>query len=217
MDSYGCREGYIMSFVDLMQSNFGEDPQGRLRFYGLYSGIVAPGTDPLGRNRVLLQISMPTGAEVSNWAEACLPVSANSYHPDHAPHTASQIAALLTTTPVSVTDSRGDTETVPALTIVAKAGGGQLNHPHVGAKEMVSATGKSYTVKNAPSSKTDSSEKSAYTTESGLSAPGTTSSSTSVKTPEHTFHRNLPVVGQKVWVMFVAGDPEFPVWIGVQS
>jgi hypothetical protein len=82
---------------------------------------------------------------------------------------------------------------------------------------MVDASGKSYIVKNAPISKTDSNEKSAYTAASGLSAPATTSTNTSLKTPEHTFHRNLPVVGQKVWVMFVAGDPEFPVWIGVQS
>jgi guanyl-specific ribonuclease Sa len=26
----------------------------------------------------------------------------------------------------------------------------------------------------------------------------------------------LPKVGQNVWVMFQAGDPEYPVWIGVQ-
>lgn len=196
---------------------FNEDPQGRLRFYGIYSGIVAPGTDPLQKNRVLLQISMPTGVAVTNWAESCLPIASNSYHPDHAPHTAAQIAALLTTTPVSVTDSRGDTETVPALTVVAKTATGQLNHPHVDTKQMVDASGKSYIVKNAPTSKTDPNEKSAYTATSGLSAPATTSTNTSLKTPEHTFHRNLPVVGQKVWVMFVAGDPEFPVWIGVQS
>jgi hypothetical protein len=196
---------------------FNEDPQGRLRFYGIYSGIVAPGTDPLQKNRVLLQISMPTGVAVTNWAEACLPISSNSYHPDHAPHTAAQIAALLTTTSTTASDPQGGSVTIPALTVVAKAGAGQLNHPHVDTKQMVDASGNSYIVKNAPISKTDSNEKSAYTAASGLSAPGLTSSDTSIKIPEHTFHRNLPVVGQKVWVMFVAGDPEFPVWIGVQS
>jgi hypothetical protein len=160
---------------------------------------------------------------VTNWAEACLPITSNSNHPDHLPHTAAEIAALLTTTPVSVTDSRGDTETVPALTVVAKTGAGQLNHAYTRpstpktVKQMIDASGKSYIVKNAPISKTDSNEKSAYTATSGLSAPGLTSSDTSIKIPEHTFHRNLPVVGQKVWVMFVAGDPDFPVWIGVQS
>lgn len=198
-------------------SNYGEDPQGRLRFFGLYSAIVAPGVDPLKRNRVLLQISMPTGGEVSNWAEGCLPITSDSYHPDHNPHTASQIAALLTTTATTTADPQGGSVTIPALTVVAKPGNGQLNHAHTTTKEMVSATGKSYVVKNAPTSKTDVNEKSLYTVASGLSAPGLTSSDTSIKIPEHTFHRNLPVVGQKVWVMFVAGDPEFPVWIGVQA
>ena len=26
---------------------------------------------------------------------------------------------------------------------------------------------------------------------------------------------SFPDVGQQVWVMFIAGDPNFPVWIGV--
>jgi hypothetical protein len=205
--------------------NYGEDPQGRIRFYGIYAAIVAPGVDPLGKNRLLLQISMPTGVEVSNWAEGCLPVTSNSYHPDHLPHTAAQIAALLTTTAVGITDSASNTATVPALTVVAKPGGGQLNHAHrlpaevinATVKETIQVSGKSSVVKNAPTSKTDVNEKGLYTTASGLYAPGTTSADTSIKIPEHTFHRNLPAVGQKVWVMFVAGDPEFPVWIGVQA
>lgn len=214
---------------------FNEDPQGRLRFYGIYSGIVAPGVDPLKKNRVLLQISMPTGTAVTNWAEACLPVASNSYHPDHLPHTAAQVANLLTTEATTVTSgsaSSGNVHThsvtIPALTVVAKPGGGQLNHAHRSTvtnntvKRMVDASGKSYVVKNEPTSKTDVNEKGLYTTDSGLSAPGTTASQTKstnpeLAVPEHTFHRNLPVVGQKVWVMFVAGDPDFPVWIGVQS
>jgi hypothetical protein len=32
---------------------------------------------------------------------------------------------------------------------------------------------------------------------------------------EHTYHRNVPAVGQPVWLMFVGGDPNFPVWMGV--
>lgn len=35
-------------------------------------------------------------------------------------------------------------------------------------------------------------------------------------TAEHTPHRLVPKVGQKVWVMFVAGKPNRPVWIGVK-
>lgn len=35
-------------------------------------------------------------------------------------------------------------------------------------------------------------------------------------TNEHTAHRIIPRIGQLVWVMFIAGDPDHPVWIGVQ-
>jgi len=27
---------------------------------------------------------------------------------------------------------------------------------------------------------------------------------------------STPYIGQKVWVMFIAGDPNFPVWVGVE-
>ena len=194
-------------------SEYMMDPQGRPRFYGLYSGQVTNVNDPLKQNRIQVLVHGPTGVESHNWAPACLPITSSSYHPDHQPHTAAQIAALLTTTPVSVTDSRGDTETVPALTIVAKSGGGQLNHPHNTLKTMVTKG----VVVSSPTSTTDTLESSTYTTASGLSAPGTTSSSTSLKTPEHTFHRTFPAVSQLVWVMFIAGDPDYPVWIGVQA
>lgn len=35
-------------------------------------------------------------------------------------------------------------------------------------------------------------------------------------TTQHTPHRKVPNVNQKVWVMFIAGDPNFPVWLGVE-
>jgi hypothetical protein len=124
---------------------------------------------------------------------------------------------MLTTTPVSVTDSRGDTETVPALTIVPKTPGNQqLNHQHVITKTKTRTQGQAKFVANEPTSTTDSKENSLYTVASGLNAPGITTTDTSIKVPEHTFHRSYPVVGQMIWVMFVAGDPEYPVWIGVQ-
>lgn len=37
-----------------------------------------------------------------------------------------------------------------------------------------------------------------------------------ITNPQHTKHRKVPNVGQKVWVMFTAGDPNFPVWMGVE-
>jgi len=189
------------------------DPQGRPRFYGLYSGQVTSVKDPLKKNRIQVLVYGPTGLESHNWAPACLPITSSSYHPDHQPHTASQIAALLTTTATTASDPQGGSVTIPALTVVAKSGGGQLNHPHVTTKTMVTDN----VVTSSPTATTDTLETSTYTTASGLSAPGTTSSSTSLKTPEHTFHRTFPAINQLVWVMFIAGDPDYPVWIGVQS
>jgi hypothetical protein len=201
-----------MSYKQL-DSEYGLDPIGRPVYPGIYSAKVIDVTDPLKRNRIKVQVQQITGEAAHNWAEACLPVSANSYHPDHQPHTAAQIAALLTTTSTTASDPQGGSVTIPALTVVAKSGGGQLNHAHTATKTMVNKG----LVVNAPTSTTDTKETSLYTTASGLSAPGTTSSNTSVKIPEHTFHRNVPVVGQLVWVMFIAGNPEHPVWMGVQS
>ena len=125
---------------------------------------------------------------------------------------------MLTTQQTTASDPQGGSVTIPALTVVAKSPGNQqLNHQHVSTKTKTKTKAKSIFVDNAPTSTTDAKENSLYTTTSGLSAPGTTTVDTSLKTPEHTFHRSKPVVGQMVWVMFIAGDPEFPVWIGVQQ
>jgi hypothetical protein len=200
----------------MLDSEYGQDPQGRLRFYGIYSAKVTNVTDPLKKNRIQVQVYQSTGTEVSGWAAACLPVVDSSYHPDHNPHTATQIAALLTTSTstASGSDPQGGTVTVsiPALTVVAKDSTKQLNHAHTTTKTMVNNS----LVVNSPTAITDTKEASLYTA-SGAYAPDTTTTSTSVKTPEHTFHRTIPAVGQFVWVMFEAGDPEYPVWIGVQS
>lgn len=194
-------------------SEYMMDPQGRPRFYGIYPGQVTSVKDPLKKNRIQVLVHGLTGIESHNWAPACLPITDSSYHPDHQPHTAAQIAALLTTTATTASDPQGGSITIPALTVVAKSGGGQLNHPHTTTKTMVTKN----VVVSSPTATTDTLETSTYTAASGLSAPGTTSSSTSLKTPEHTFHRTVPVVGQLVWVMFIAGNPDHPVWIGVQS
>ena len=159
------------------------DPQGRPRFFGLYEGTVVDINDPLKKNRIKLSVTI-TGKETTNWARCLLPTTVNSNHPDHKEHLASEIAALLTTTAVSVTDSRGDTETVPALTVVAKSGAGTLKHPH----KVVANTTKKWN---------DATDIAA--------------------TEEHTLHRLVPKKGQRVWVMFIAGLLEEPVWLGVQE
>ena len=163
---------------------YGMDPTGRFRFFGIYEAKVVDINDPLKKNRIKVKVQQSTGQEVSGWARSCQPITNVANHPDHEEHTAAQIAALLTTTPVSVTDSRGDTETVPALTIVAKAGAGTLKHARK-------------TTANTTQRWNDAQEQ-------------------TPRVAEHTPHRLVPKVGQLVWVMFVAGDPEYPVWIGVQ-
>ena len=120
-----------------------------------------------------------------------MPITHNANHPDHQEHTAAQIAALLTTTSISVTDSRGDTETIPALTVVAKAGAGTLKHLHK-------------TAVNAAKKWNGSDAKTAMFNDA-------------TNTDEHTPHRYVPNKGQRVWIMFVAGLLEEPVWIGVQG
>ena len=196
------------------ESEYGLDPQGRARYYGLYSGIVLPGTDPLGRNRLKIQVPHVTGVEKHNWAKACLPITDNSYHPDHKAHTAAQIAALLTTTATTASDPQGGSVTIPALTVVAKSGAGTLSHTHVSQVDTMlskvgAGTSATYLVTSSPTTTVDTLETSKYS--HGQTAPdGTT-------TPEHTFHRTLPAPGQLIWVMFENGDPEYPVWIGVQS
>jgi hypothetical protein len=164
--------------------DYGMDPTGRFRFFGIYEAKVVDINDPLKKNRIKVKVQQSTGQEVSGWARSVQPITNVANHPDHEEHTADQIAALLTTTSISVTDSRGDTETIPALTVVAKAGAGTLKHPRK-------------TAANTTQRWNDAQEQ-------------------TPRVAEHTPHRLVPKVGQLVWVMFVAGDPEYPVWIGVQ-
>jgi hypothetical protein len=174
----------------ITDADYMQDPQGRTRFFGIYEGIVKEINDPLKKGRIKVQVTV-TGQEVTDWARAVLPITHNANHPDHQEHTAAQIAALLTTTSISVTDSRGDTETIPALTVVAKGGAGTLKHPH---KIAVNAAKKW----NGSDAKT-------------------AMFNDATNTDEHTPHRYVPNKGQRVWIMFVAGLLEEPVWIGVQG
>jgi hypothetical protein len=166
----------------MLDSEYGMDPQGRPRFFGIYRAIVKDVNDPLKKSRIKVSVHMPTGTAVHNWAVACLPVTSNSNHPDHSPHTAAQIAALLTTSSKTVSDPQGGTITVPALTVVAK-NSNTLKHPHV-------------TTTNTAEKWNDKQETN--------------------KTDEHTPHRIIPRVNQNVWVMFIDGDPEYPVWMGIE-
>ena len=182
--------------ADELLSEYMLDPFGRTRFFGIYEGVVVDIKDPLNKNRILVRVPI-TGSEVTNWARAVLPITSNTEHADHVAHTAEKVAELLTTTSVSATGSAASggspahthtvSVTVPALTVVAKAGAGTLKHPR----------------KDMPVTDT--------TIAGGLGTAQETNT-----TSEHNPHRYVPRKGQKVWIMFVAGIPEEPVWIGVQ-
>lgn len=213
-------------------SEYGHDPQGRPTLPGIYSATVIDNKDPLNRSRLKVQIHQATGISKTNWIPGCLPVTDTSYHPDHKAHLASDIANMLTTTSVAASGSGSGaptlggtvsvttSTTIPALTIVAKDASYQLNHAHVPTTKTMLSTNQQNisTVKPTITSTNDSLENSAYP--AGTYAPGqsgTLNDITNSTTPEHTFHRSVPAIGQLVWVMFVGGLPDNPVWMGVQA
>lgn len=102
------------------------------RYYGLYRGICWDNQDPDNLNKIIVKVPQILH-DNTVWANPCLPVATNANHPDHVAHLASDVAALLTTSP-STTGSSGPSShshSIPALTIVAKSGDGTLTHPHV--------------------------------------------------------------------------------------
>lgn len=126
-----------MRYTELTDSEYGMDPVGRNRFFGIYEAKVEDINDPLKKNRIKVKVFQATGQEVTGWAKACLPITDNANHPDHQEHTAAQIAALLTTTATTAADPQGGSVTIPALTVVAKAGAGTLTHPRKTAANTV--------------------------------------------------------------------------------
>jgi Type VI secretion system/phage-baseplate injector OB domain len=150
------------------------------RFYGIYQGVCTNNLDPDQEYKIKLTVPQVLGQSETDWALPCLPVTDNANHPDHNPHTPSQVAAQLTTasTTVTASDPQGGTVsvTIPALTVTAKSGASNLYHTHVASSDPLDDT-----------------------------------------VAEHTHHRTVPNIGQRVWVMFIAGDPNFPVWMGVLS
>lgn len=159
-------------------------------FFGVYRGICVDNQDPDSAKRIRLKVPQVLSTNVSNWAYPCLPVTSNADHPDHLPHLASEVAALLTTHSnhaVSVSGNTGGTtvgtfgshthtfSATQTLTHAAHSGNsGQLVHNHENSADPLEVNG-----------------------------------------TEHTSHRKVPNLNQGVWVMFEGGDPNFPVWIGV--
>jgi hypothetical protein len=162
------------------------------RFYGIYLGVCADVEDPDKDSRIRLQVPQVLGQEITEWARGCLPITANSNHPDHLEHTAAQVAALLV--------AHGD-HAIAGTT----GSGGTPSHTHSFSYNAVHQehTGNLTSLKHAHVTTVDKDNKWNDDQETN-------------QTPEHTPHRLVPAIGQKVWVMFEGGDPNYPVWMGVE-
>lgn len=166
------------------------------RFYGIYLGICVDVEDDENDNRIRLQVPQVLGQSQTGWARACLPVTSNSNHPDHKKHLASEVAALLQAhADHSVSGTTGGA-TVSTFGSHTHSFSFTTSHTN-------NHTGNSLSLDHEHETDADEDNKWNDDQETNL-------------TPEHTPHRLVPKLGQKVWVMFEGGDPNFPVWMGVE-
>jgi hypothetical protein len=153
--------------------------------------------DPDEKNRIRLQVPQVLGEELSDWAWPCLPIISNSNHPDHLPHLASEVAALLNT-------HTSHSVSVSGTTSSGLSGATAHSHTFSATQTLTHAahSGNSGELTHAHSTDPDETEKWNDDQETNTTA-------------EHTPHRLVPKLEQGVWVMFEGGDANFPVWIGV--
>jgi len=163
------------------------------RFYGLYSGICMDNNDPDKENKIMVKVPQVSGESHNPWARPCTPVTDNSNHPDHKTHLAAEVAALLNAHSdhvVSGTTGTGSTD----------------SHTHTFSSTVSHTnnhTGNSLYLQHPHVVTVDTTKK--WNDSLDVST-----------TVEHTPHRLVPNINQKVWVMFEGGDPNFPVWMGVE-
>jgi hypothetical protein len=159
-------------------------------YYGIYRGVCQDNQDPEDTNRIKFTCSQVLHSNWSNWAHPVKPVTGNANHLDHLPHLASEVAALLNT---------HATHTISGTT----GSGGSPSHTHSFSTTASHAahSGNSNKLTHAHVESTDSLDKDG--SENGGAAA------------EHTYHREVPNIGQGVWVMFEGGDINFPLWVGV--
>lgn len=157
-------------------------------FFGIYRGVCVDNDDPEKLNRIRLKVPQILHTNVTNWAYPCLPITSNAQHPDHLPHLASEVAALLNTHATHTIS--GTTGTGPSYP------SGTHTHTFSTTATHAAHSGNSGTLTHAHEDSTDP-----------LETNGT----------EHTPHREVPEVNQGVWVMFEGGDPNFPIWMGIYT
>jgi len=177
------------------------------KFYGLYEGLCADNDDPEGENKIKLQVPQVMGQEMTEWARPCLPVTSNSNHPDHKKHLASEVAALLQAHATHATHS--ETITTSGATVSTFG-----SHTHTVAISLAHDAHTNNHTGKSPDSTWNLDH--AHETDADTENKWNDDLEITTEFPEHTPHRLVPAVGQKVWVMFIAGDPNFPVWMGVE-
>ena len=123
-------------------------------FFGVYRGICVDNQDPDDANRIRLKVPQVLSTNVSNWAYPCLPVTSNADHPDHLPHLASEVAALLnthTTHSATITSGSGGSPShthsvVVSLAHAAHSGNSnELTHAHEDSTDPLEVNGTEHT------------------------------------------------------------------------
>lgn len=230
------------------------DPQGRSRFFGIYSANVLDNKDPLNKGRLKLQIFQPTGKAKTSWAPQCVGAI---------PQPKTPYGTFLST--IDQTVAGANTATLVAINSTEDDNGGvYLSNNRIYVTEqgdymvMFSAV---FTKSNANAANADiwlrkngvdiprsntrveisgnPGEKvvtvnfildlnagdyiqfafsspdntMALTAHTGLTTP-TRPDIPSIIITVNLVGNYVPKTGTKVWVMFEAGDPEYPVWIG---
>lgn len=171
------------------------------RFYGIYLGVCVDNADPEKENKIRLIVPQVLGQEITDWALPCVPVVFNADHPDHKKHLASEVAALL-----QAHANHTDTLTT--------ASGGSPAHTHSITLNLAHTN--NHTGKTPDSTyNLDHKHETAVNKAKKWNESSGTVFNDATNTNEHTPHRGVPSLNQKVWVMFTAGDPNFPVWMGV--
>ena len=173
------------------------------RFYGIYLGLCVDNQDPENSQRIKLLVPQVLGGEFTEWASPCLPVVFNADHPDHKKHLASEVAALLQA-------HANHTDTL------STASGGSPAHTHsitLNLSHTNNHAGKTPDSTNF----LDHAHETDYDADKKWNDASGAAFDDAADIKEHTPHRGVPNLDQQVWVMFIAGDPNFPVWMGVLS
>lgn len=230
------------------------DPQGRSRFFGLYSANVISNQDPLNKGRLKLQVFQPTGKAITAWAPQCVgalpqPKSPYGTFLSTVDQTVSAANTATLVTLNSTEDDNGGIYLSNNKLYVSEQGDYMLMFSAVFSKPNASASDADIWLRkngvDIPRSNTrvevsgnpgekvvtvnfildldagdyvqfafsSPDHEMTLTAHTGLTTP-TRPDIPSIIATLNLVGKYVPKPGTKVWVMFEAGDPEYPVWIG---